>query len=116
MNSSSSNNDKMFESNNYSIGYGLSEGKIKKELFEQLKNDKSAGGINSTSKDLANYMMLWLNNGTFADKNTLSKAYVHEAICMKVIDNGNPPEESDPGVYMFGYGYGWKVNSFNQST
>jgi CubicO group peptidase (beta-lactamase class C family) len=112
MNFSSASNDKMFETNNYSFGYGISEGKTKKVLFEQLKNDKPAGGINSTSKDLVNYMMMWLNNGTFADRNILSKSYVHEAISMKVIDNGNPPGESDPGVYIFGYGYGWKINSF----
>ncbi len=111
MNLSGTNNDAMFETNNFSFGYGLSQGKATKVLFEQLKNENPVGGINSTSNNLANYMMTWLNNGTFEQKEILSKQFVQEATSMKVIDNGFPPEETDPGVYTFGYGYGWKVNS-----
>ncbi|MBK7966114.1 MAG: DUF3471 domain-containing protein [Bacteroidetes bacterium] len=43
----------------------------------------------------------------------MPKNYIQEATSIKAIDIGLPPEISDPNVYTFGYGYGWKVNSNN---
>lgn len=62
---------------------------------------------------MANWMTTWLDNGTFQTKEILSKNYIQEATSLKAIDNGFPPETSNPNVYTFGYGYGWKVNSSN---
>lgn len=111
--SSSTDNKKMFATNNYSLGYGILEGEVKKVLFEQLETEKPVGGINSTAKDLSNYMRMWLNKGNFNEKNVLSQKYIQEATSLIAIDNGTPPEENDPSVYTFGYGYGWKVVSRN---
>lgn len=111
MTSSSTDNNKMFATNNYSFGYGMLDGKVKKVLFEQLNIEKPVGGINSTAKDLTNYMRMWLNNGTFNENHILSQKYIQDATSFKAIDNGAPPDESDPSVYMFGYGYGWKIVS-----
>ena len=109
--SSSTDNKKMFATNNYSLGYGILEGEVKKVLFEQLETEKPAGGINSNVKDLSNYMKMWLNKGNFNEKNILSEKYIQEATSFKAIDNGAPPEENDPSDYLFGYGYGWKTVS-----
>lgn len=111
MKNTSTDNTKMFDTKNFSYGYGMFKGQIKKVLFEQLHIEKPVGGINSTARDLANYMMMWLNKGKFNGDNILAQNFVKEATSMKAIDNGNPPEENDPGVYLFGYGYGWKINS-----
>lgn len=111
MNSSSTSITEMKKTNNYSFGYGLSKKLTQKVLFEELNNDKPGGAINSTTNDMANWMITWLNNGTFQTKEILPKNFIQEATSMKAIDNGLPPEISDPGVYTFGYGYGWKVNS-----
>lgn len=111
MNSSTTSITEMLKTNDYSFGYGLSNKQSQKVLFAELNNDKPGGAINSTPNDMANWMTTWLNNGTFNTKEILPKNYIQEAISMKAIDNGLPPEISDPGVYTFGYGYGWKVNS-----
>lgn len=113
MNSSSTSISEMTKTNNYSLGYGISNNQSQKVLFEELNNDKPGGAINSTVNDMANWILTWLNNGTFETKEILSKNYIQEAISMKAIDNGLPTETSDPNVYTFGYGYGWKVNSSN---
>ena len=60
---------------------------------------------------MANWMKTWLNNGNFNNIEVLPKNYTQEATSIKAIDNGLPPETSDPNVYTFGYGYGWKINS-----
>jgi hypothetical protein len=111
MNSSSTSITEMKKANDYSFGYGLSNNQTQKVLFAELNNDKPGGAINSTTNDMANWMTTWLNNGTFQTKEILPKNYIQEATSMKAIDNGLPPEISDPNVYTFGYGYGWKVNS-----
>jgi len=112
MNSSSSSITEMLKAKDYSFGYGLSNNQTKKVLFAELNNDKPGGAINSTTNDMANWMITWLNNGTFQTNEILPKNYIQEATSMKAIDNGLPPEISDPSVYTFGYGYGWKVNSY----
>ncbi len=111
MNRSSTSIAEMTDANDYSFGYGLSNKKTQKVLFAELNNDKPGGAINSTANDMANWMSTWLNNGTFHTQEILPKNYVLEATSVKAVDNGLPPEVSDPGVYTFGYGYGWKVNS-----
>lgn len=113
MNSSSTSIAAMTKTNDYSFGYGISNSQSQKVLFGELNNDKPGGAINSTANDMANWMMTWLNNGTFETKAVFSKSYIQEATSLKAIDNGLPPEPSDPNVYTFGYGYGWKVNSSN---
>ena len=112
MNSSSTSITEMKKTNDYSFGYGLSKNLTQKVLFEEINNGKPSGAINSTTNDMANWMITWLNNGTFQTKEILPKNYIKEATSMKAIENGLPPEISDPSVYAFGYGYGWKVNSY----
>ncbi len=113
MTSSSVSIADMFKSSDFSFGYGMSEGKIVKVLFEQLKDANPAGGINSNVSDMAQWIRIWLNKGSFNGKSILPDGYINEAMSIKAIDNGAPPEQEDPGVYTFGYGYGWKVNSYN---
>lgn len=111
--SSSTSIADMVKGNNYSLGYGLHGTQVKKVLFEELHNNKPGGAINSSITDMANWITTWLNNGTFHSKVIFSNDYSGNAMSIKAIDNGLPPEKSDPGVYTFGYGYGWKVNSSN---
>ena len=112
MTSSSSNLNEMFSTNNFSYGYGIQDRKSVKVLYQQLKNENPVGGINSNVVDLANYMMMWLNKGVFEQNQILSENYIQQATSLKAIDNALPPDENDPSVFTFGYGYGWKVNSF----
>tara|TARA_R110002096_G_scaffold153285_8_gene316999 strand:- start:863 stop:1735 length:873 start_codon:yes stop_codon:yes gene_type:complete len=65
MSSSFTDFENMKSSNNFSYGYGLSSGQIKKVLYETLYDYSPAGGVKSTSDDLANWMIAWLNNGKF---------------------------------------------------
>jgi CubicO group peptidase (beta-lactamase class C family) len=111
MNNSSISVAEMTKTNDYAFGYGLNNMKTEKVLFAELNNDKPGGAINSTANDMVNWMTVWLNNGIFKTKKILPESYVQEAMSMKAVDNGLPPEISDPNVYTFGYGYGWKVNS-----
>jgi CubicO group peptidase (beta-lactamase class C family) len=74
-----------------------------------------AGGINSTHKDMINWMKMLLHKGEFEGKQILSQQTVQEMTRMQfAITN---PEESDVGVLAalnpqvnyYGYGLGWFV-------
>lgn len=41
----------------------------------------------------------------------MPEAFTQEATSLKAIDDGRPPAPDSPDVFLFGYGYGWKVNS-----
>ncbi|MFN8310880.1 MAG: serine hydrolase [Chitinophagales bacterium] len=112
MNSSSTSVAEMTKSSDYSLGYGISDHQSHQVLFSELHNDKPSGAINSTSLDMINWVAMWLNNGDFEGKEILDKGYIQDATSMKAIDNGLPPDTTDPNVYTFGYGYGWKVSSY----
>jgi CubicO group peptidase (beta-lactamase class C family) len=112
MNSSGTSVAEMIRTADHSLGYGLNNTSIEKVLFEEQSNAKPAGAITSNATDMVKWLTAWLNNGVVANKEMIPKSYIREATSLKVIDNGRPPEISEPDIYMFGYGYGWKVNSY----
>lgn len=98
-------------SDDHSLGYGIANGILEPVLYADLGDDAPGGGINSTANDVAAWMLTWLNNGKFAGAQIIPIGYIKEAESYKAIDNGAPPDDGDPGVYAFGYGLGWKINS-----
>jgi CubicO group peptidase (beta-lactamase class C family) len=101
----------LIKSDDFAVGYGRSQGATRPVLFEELTDAKPAGGLTSTALDLTHWMQVWLGRGRFRDKQVLPEAFTQQAMSLKAIDNGAPPEAGSPDVFLFGYGYGWKVNS-----
>ena len=99
--------ERMKQTNNYSFGYGLYNGKIKKVLYENYYNYKPAGGIRSTSKDLSNWMITWLNKGNFNGKTILPEKYIQKATTI----HNTRPDENEDEVFLFGDGLGWRMES-----
>ena len=99
----------MKSTNNFSFGYGLSNEKIEKVLYEDYYSYSPAGAIKSTSNDMANWMLTWLNNGQFNEQQVLPENYVKNAT---TIHNIMPQDGADSSVYLFGDGFGWRVQSF----
>lgn len=93
--------------NNFSYGYGLVKGKIEKVLYEEYHNYKPAGGIRSSAKDLANWMIAWLNEGKFKEKQVLPKDFVRNATTIHNIR----PNKNQESVFLFGDGFGWRMES-----
>jgi len=63
--------------------------------------------IYSTASDLARWLDVWMSGGS----GVLSADYASRAISMQAISDGSPPSQEEPGVHLFGYGYGWRVRS-----
>ncbi len=109
MNNSFTRLQEMKSTNNYSYGYGMLSGNIEKVLFEDYYSYSPAGAIKSTSNDMANWMLTWLNNGKFNQAQVLPENYVKNATN---IHNIMPQDGADSSVYLFGDGFGWRVQSF----
>lgn len=71
--------EKMKQSNNYALGYGMYRGKIELVPYQNYYAFGPAGVIKSSVKDLTNWMNVWLNKGMFNGTQILPKNYVYEA-------------------------------------
>ena len=109
MNNSFTSLEKMKSSNNYSLGYGVSAGKVQNVSFEKYYDYSPAGAIKSSSKDIGNWMRTWLNDGSFNGKNVLPKDYVYSATSIQNIRDGGDSK----GTFLFGDGFGWRMESRN---
>lgn len=109
MNHSFTDLKEMKNSNNFSYGYGMSDGKTEKVLYENYYSYSPAGAIKSTSNDMANWTLTWLNNGQFDKQQVIPENYVKNATN---IHNIRPQDSADSNAYLFGDGFGWRVESF----
>lgn len=98
---------RMKKTTNYAYGYGLTNGKIKKVLYEEYHNYKPAGGVRSSSKDMANWMIAWLNKGRFNGVQVLPEDFVQNATTIHNIR----PNENEENAFLFGDGLGWRMES-----
>lgn len=93
---------------NLSLGYGKTSKGMIEVPFEQFHANEPGGAISSNVKDMSHWMMAWLNKGKFNDVQVIPSNYVESAT---QIQNITPQGGADAEVYLFGVGYGWKVNS-----
>jgi CubicO group peptidase (beta-lactamase class C family) len=80
--------------------------------YRNIDNAGAAGSINSNATDMARWLRLWLNNGTFEGKRLVSEAKVKEATTAQF-------QVDDPDLIarlmsprFLGYGFGWFVEDF----
>jgi len=99
--------EEMKETKNFSIGYGLYEDEIVEVPYEPMYSINPAGAIKSSTLDMCNWMMTWLNNGDFEGKEVLPQRYVKEATTLQNISHGNYEKDA----FLFGDGFGWRLRS-----
>lgn len=77
--------------------------------WRNIDNAAAAGSINSNVTDMAKWLRLWINRGSFDGTRLLSEPMVREAIApqFSVDDPGMIARLMSPA--FLGYGYGWFV-------
>lgn len=98
----------MEKDNNHGIGYGLSDGKQVKLLNRIYTFSSAEGAIITSVNEISNYLITWLNKGKFKDQQVIPEDYIFEASTIK---NIRPQNNMDENFYLFGYGYGWFIQS-----
>lgn len=98
----------------FSYGYVYKNGAIQKVDFltNDMKGIAPAGGISSTAKNMANWLLMWTNQGRFEGKEIIPSDFYQQAISSQMIASPNLPNPKMPDYYFFNYGLGWYVANY----
>jgi CubicO group peptidase (beta-lactamase class C family) len=101
------------KSTDISFGYQTTaEGENKKMDYYKIRGMAPAGSINSSVKEMSNWLITWINGGKFNDEQIIPAAYVNEATSSHMVVSGGRPGEENPDLHMANYGYGWFLSSY----
>lgn len=99
--------------NNHALGYTLEhDSTIKVTDYYHIAAMSPAGSINSSVKEMGNWLVTWINAGKFSDQKILPPDYTKEAMSSQMVINAALPETETPDVYFSTYGYGWMMASY----
>ena len=100
------------KSNDRSLAYSLINDSIAKVIpYRNIDAVGPAGSINSSAKDMAKWLITWINGGKFNGKQIIPTKYRNEAMTVQMASGGLPSLES-PDVHNFGYGLAWSIGSY----
>lgn len=97
--------------NDYALPYIENDGEIKEVPFRNIDTVGAAGCINSTIEDMANWVLLHLNQGKFGDHELISPELLQQ---MYTPHNSIPdqPVLSLPESPLNSYGLGWFISAY----
>ena len=72
----------------------------------------TAGFIYSNVIDMSNWLMAWMNKGTFNGEQVIPSSFVSEAISSQMVMGAGLPSLAIPDRFFSTYGYGWMLNSY----
>lgn len=101
------------KSSNAAFGYQLVRDSVLKKMdYYKIAGMRPAGSINSSVNEMANWLMMWINDGKYKDKEILSSNYVQEAKSSQMVINGGTPSKEFPDMHVSNYGYAWFISSY----
>jgi CubicO group peptidase (beta-lactamase class C family) len=71
-----------------------------------------AAGVISNAKDMAHWLMVWLNGGKYEGAQVLPASFVKEAFTSQIQVLPSLPAADKPDIHFSGYGFAWVVNSY----
>ena len=96
----------------FTFGYTERKDSVIRIDFMNIDPVGPAGSINSSVKDMANWVMTWINGGKFNGKEILPASYVNQAISSQMVVSGGIPSKENPDVFLSTYGFGWFLSSY----
>ncbi len=100
------------KSSDHSLAYTTEDFKIKAIPFRNIDAIGPAGSINSTAKDMANWLLTWVNDGSFNGKEIIPSSFRNQAISPQMATGGGLPGSDNQDVHMNAYGLGWGMSSY----
>ncbi|SFB31539.1 serine hydrolase [Algoriphagus aquimarinus] len=98
---------------NISKGYVLEEFETNKITpYYNIAAISPAGSINSSVKEMTNWLKIWLNEGALNNIQVLPKAYVEKAINPLMLVGGGIADKQFPDQHLNSYGYAWFTSSY----
>ncbi len=94
-----------------SLAYASDKGVIKPIPYRNIDAIGPAGSVNSSAKDMANWLITWINDGQFNGKEIIPPGYRSQAMTAQIATGGLPGKEN-PDLHMSGYGLAWGMSSY----
>lgn len=92
----------------FSMPYSEVEDKVIEVPFRDLDAIGPAGSVNSSVKEMSNWLIMQINGGKFKDREIISKAMLNQTHFPHVVAGGEPNEE----FFYSLYGLGWGINVY----
>ncbi|WP_408032241.1 serine hydrolase [Tenacibaculum xiamenense] len=98
---------------NAAFGYQQeNDGSIRKMDYQDIAGMAPAGSINSSVNDMAKWLITWINNGKYNNKEIIPSSYLNEAISPQMVMSSTLPSKNSPDIHFQNYGYGWNLSSY----
>jgi len=102
----------MERSADHSLAYASTDSSIKAIPYRNIDAMGPAGSVNSSAKDMAKWLITWINNGKYNGKEIFPASYRSEAITIQMATGGGLPAAENSDVHIAGYGLGWGISSY----
>ena len=102
----------MEKSADHSLAYASTDSSIKAIPYRNIDAMGPAGSINSSAKDMAKWLITWINGGKYNGKEIIPSSYVSQAMTIQMATGGGIPLAENPDVHFSGYGLAWGMVSY----
>lgn len=102
----------MEKSADHSLAFVSTDSSIKAIPYRNIDAMGPAGSVNSSAKDMAKWLMTWINNGKYNGKEIIPSSYRSEAISIQMATGGGLPGAENADLHISGYGLGWGISSY----
>lgn len=102
----------MEKADDRSLAYEMKKNKPSVVPYRNIDAIAPAGSVNSSAKEMANWLITWINNGDFKGKEIIPASYRDQAMSVQMATGGGVPGKDNPDVHASGYGLGWGINSY----
>jgi CubicO group peptidase (beta-lactamase class C family) len=102
----------MEKSADHSLAFATKDSSIKAIPYRNIDAIGPAGSVNSCAKDMAKWLITWINGGKYYGKEIIPSSYVSQAMTIQMATGGGIPLAENPDVHFSGYGLAWGMASY----
>jgi Domain of unknown function (DUF3471)/Beta-lactamase len=100
------------KTSDHSLAFTTKDSSIKAIPYRNIDAMGPAGSVNSCAKDMAKWLITWINNGKYNGKEIFPSSYRNDAITIQMATGGGLPGAENPDVHINGYGLAWGISSY----
>ncbi len=105
--------DELERSENAAFGYQLKDStSIRKMDYYRIAKMSPAGSINSSVKEMSNWVITWINGGKFKGEQIIPENFATQAMSSHMVVAAALPGKDRPDLHLQNYGYGWFISSY----
>lgn len=102
----------MEKSADHSLAFATKDSSVRAIPYRNIDAMGPAGSVNSSAKDMAKWLITWINNGKYNGNEIIPSFYRNEAINIQMAMGGGSPGAENPDIHISGYGLGWMISSY----